>query len=520
MKKSLRKKRKNSRQRKGGNHAMSSLPIYKAGDDIPANEKYYYLLGEDGIFMHKTTHFYAVTIKVDTIGGLGKIKEQLVLSENFKMIPWEIIKEALDFFRAVYAKHKSEGIVLLGFNKETNAWFLIPVEQEVEGAHVDYKINGSKGAVGTIHSHPSFGAFYSATDDHDDKQFDGIHIVLGQITDEIPKIEASAVVNGNRFEFKPEQLIANIPKSPKADKTHEWMDKFVSKKSYSPGKGVVYRSGVHKYYRTEGSKNKKDDLATTKTQDSQLQLLTDKEVDAIIKRSKKNKDASVPFADQKTGGKKMSSLESDIEEPSDFAAECHFALVKQEINNLELNHLEELAEHVQDRIEEIENSDYWSTMKEDEESVALARICCPVCHRKTDYGSQRSRWCSTCQIQIAPEDCVMPEFLINDDTELPITEVDMCGVEPEEDAAINKLTEEFERDADEEQKKTGPVISSHKSSDRVYCKKCHSLTIPFTEMEEDSKWRWCIKCGGAVNRSNGMLSADELTAFYAQDPKE
>ena len=289
-----------------------TIPIYKVGDEIPPDQKFYYLVGKDGFYLHKTTAFYSTTVQVKEIPGLGVVKECLSLVPEFVPIPWKIIKQALDFFRAVYAKHKAEGIVLLGFNKETKQWYLIPVEQEVSGAHLDYKVNGTKGAVGTIHSHPTFGAFYSGTDNHDDQAFDGIHIVLGQITEETPKIEVSAMVNGNRFEFKPPQVISGIPKPIEADITHDWVDKFVKKKSYQTSRAGYYPNrGGSRYGGWDKKDDDKDKKDTKKESDGQLVLLDDDTVNKVIDRHKKKGEDSAPFAKCGTTGTCKDSAASD-----------------------------------------------------------------------------------------------------------------------------------------------------------------------------------------------------------------
>jgi hypothetical protein len=59
--------------------------------------------------------------------------------------------------------------------------------------------------IGTIHSHPSSSAYFSTTDDADDKYGDGMHIVFGMINNASPKVEhnvkASFCSNGQRFEW-------------------------------------------------------------------------------------------------------------------------------------------------------------------------------------------------------------------------------------------------------------------------------------------------------------------------------
>lgn len=494
-------KASNGKKKNGGTTAKPAFPVYYAGQQIPPDQQYYYLVGKEGIYLHKTNRFYRATIKVDGIAGLGKVKEQLALVPSFKMIPWKIIKQALTFFRAVYAKHKAEGIVLLGFDKKKLEWYLIPVEQEVQGAHVDYKVKGANGAVGTIHSHPTFSAFYSGTDDHDDNQFDGIHIVLGSITDEMPKIEVSAMVNGTRFTFEPEQVISDIPKPIEKDESHEWMDKYVKTKTYKSNNTYYPRRG----YEPKSNKTQKKDSKSN----SQLKLLSDDEVDKIIKRNQEQKGGeSDPFVNHGTGGTEQDS--------TNYMKECYFALLKKEIDKLSVSHLEELFFYVEQRIEDLEDGFDVQEIEEviieedddDEDSIVMDKIYCPICGRKTDYGAEKMRWCSTCQEQYKPEDCVMPNL-----------KKEMERIR--ELAGDKKKIIHVYKNEDEIPFPKKNLVQPYRDDERIYCGRCHHVTMPFlqhSKNEEDRNWHWCPICSNAIHVDN-MLSPRELRVLQGIEHK-
>jgi len=73
--------------------------------------------------------------------------------------------------------------------------------------HVEYEaIRRRKECVllGDVHSHCDLPAFFSYTDDLDDKA-DGLRIILGRVNRNRPEIAASFVASGQRFPLRAEQ---------------------------------------------------------------------------------------------------------------------------------------------------------------------------------------------------------------------------------------------------------------------------------------------------------------------------
>lgn len=163
-------------------------------------------------------------------------------------LPLEILRYSMKYFRDVYDKHGTEAAVLLMFNDTTNEWRLLKVLQmDCTGGGVHYLtpkpsaenitedkiyyetvfadeaatalmlksyeeynalMNSGFKIMGTIHSHCNFGAFHSGTDDADEKDFDGLHITVGNCRSGW-SFSARYMING--FEFKRD--IAQIVKA-------------------------------------------------------------------------------------------------------------------------------------------------------------------------------------------------------------------------------------------------------------------------------------------------------------------
>lgn len=146
-------------------------------------------------------------------------------------IPRKVIEKVHDFFKYTYYKFKSEAVVLLWYNYETDKWSVEVPEQNVSSAFLDYerdpkfedKIRAMGFTfVGTIHSHGEMGAFHSGTDDDDEFNFDGLHITIGKVLSG-PQFSCRFVLKDLQLKRKPEDVMV-LPKS--GDNIPEdWMNK-------------------------------------------------------------------------------------------------------------------------------------------------------------------------------------------------------------------------------------------------------------------------------------------------------
>lgn len=108
-------------------------------------------------------------------------------------IPYSLLNKMDAFFRAVYAEHKSESILMLVYNmnylnSETPmlGWGAIAPKQKNTPHFCDYDptsvvddLEDHIMLVGSAHSHPEMDAYASGTDHKDQADWDGIHITYG-----------------------------------------------------------------------------------------------------------------------------------------------------------------------------------------------------------------------------------------------------------------------------------------------------------------------------------------------------
>lgn len=181
------------------------FPIYisRPGKSVPiSNAPTYYIIAKNGILLHKKNWWVEATVPVKQISILDEqpIGVKLLLPSVSQVV----LAKTVRFFRHIYKLLHTEAVVLLHYNKEFNQWELSVPRQTVSYARIEEYNSGErlKGflCVGTIHSHARMGAFHSFTDRHDEAQWDGLHITIGDLHEE-PKFsfDAEAVVNDYRL---------------------------------------------------------------------------------------------------------------------------------------------------------------------------------------------------------------------------------------------------------------------------------------------------------------------------------
>lgn len=192
---------------------MIEFPVYVVSSvkELP-KEGIYYIVGKDGLYLKKDTGLIEALVKVKQISLLKEVTPFATL--KVPKIPVLLMAQVVCFFRAVYRRYKAEAIVLLYYSAEKNDFMVEAVKQVVAGAGLQYKIksNLSKGykLMGTIHSHANFEAFHSDIDRHDEANFDGLHITVGNVNKRDFTLSSTIVVNDNRFKIKSQTVIEGI----------------------------------------------------------------------------------------------------------------------------------------------------------------------------------------------------------------------------------------------------------------------------------------------------------------------
>lgn len=189
---------------------MFNVYVYNEGDTLPSDD-ICYLITKDGILLKKKVGLLESLAPVDKISILGDLKPTAKL--HIEKIPAPIFSKTYSFFKAVYNEHYSECIILLYYNPDTKKYKPYVPNQEVSGASLEYvkdRTFKNHMLMGSIHSHASMSAFHSGVDKDDEVHWDGLHITLGKMNQDVLDISASIVANGSRFIVDPMEYIENL----------------------------------------------------------------------------------------------------------------------------------------------------------------------------------------------------------------------------------------------------------------------------------------------------------------------
>ena len=180
---------------------MSLFPII-AADESAAEEVLLpaFVVARDGLYLRKHSLLGLSQVQVDEVAHLPPAREYLEYA--LPKVPASLMAEVVGFFRAIWTRQKSEALALLTW--DGSAFGLIVPEQRAGAASVKHRLEAAdvpSGAhlVGSIHSHGALSAGASLTDEADEADFDGIHVVVGDVDERRPSYSAAIVVDGRRF---------------------------------------------------------------------------------------------------------------------------------------------------------------------------------------------------------------------------------------------------------------------------------------------------------------------------------
>lgn len=223
-----------------------------------------YIESEAGIFLHHVLNSANcesqrfVRIKVDSIPGADKnrpkpqpIQERISFLPDGK-IPVTLLEEIVAFFRKVNEVHKQkiEAMAWIVWSKDKGYHVWIP-DQRVAAASVTYDWDSAPNdciMVVDIHSHQDMNAFFSGTDNANDRNNISFSGVVGKISNPEPQI----IFRFNYFDKKVEVTMADIfDTTVHVEVPEEWVSKLqVQTYSYTPPADF---GGNHNHSRTGGS---------------------------------------------------------------------------------------------------------------------------------------------------------------------------------------------------------------------------------------------------------------------------
>jgi hypothetical protein len=183
------------------------FPILEAGPSLETASLPAFVVARDGLYLRKRSLLGLSQTKVGRVAHLPEGRE--FVDYALPKVPADLMARAVGFFRAIYRLHKTEAAVLLLWRD--GSFDLAVPDQKVSSVSVKFDVSDAElpaksRLVGTMHSHGGFTAYASTTDEDDEAELDGLHVVVGDFDRRRLGYSAAIVVDGIRFTLKMGQL--------------------------------------------------------------------------------------------------------------------------------------------------------------------------------------------------------------------------------------------------------------------------------------------------------------------------
>lgn len=135
-------------------------------------------------------------------------------------VPYQLLLQAIGFFRHVWQQQRREDILLLYFFEKKRRYQLVhPSLKSASHAHVDYDFPITpEDAVrfGSIHSHGQEHAYHSSQDCKDDRHSPGVHVIVGHLDQPYRSVKCIASDGAGCFDVSPWDVFTepDMPKFP------------------------------------------------------------------------------------------------------------------------------------------------------------------------------------------------------------------------------------------------------------------------------------------------------------------
>ena len=215
---------------------LSKLCGYSIGMPKKFEKRINYVLAGNGgveIRENEIGIFSAVTKKVP---GLDPVKEGLHM--KVPKIPLRILLQIVSFFKDVDIRHETEVMVQIFWDRKKKEYFCFCPRQEVSGTSVDFKRDKQMEKkyllVADMHSHNDMEAFFSYTDDKDEKEI-RLFGVVGNVNEALPDIQFRASSGNSSIQVSLDDIFDLKQEYPKS-----WL-KQIKLKKFELGKGYQGR---------------------------------------------------------------------------------------------------------------------------------------------------------------------------------------------------------------------------------------------------------------------------------------
>lgn len=205
-------------------------------ENIPNNFKknVAYVMQGDGVYevrKNSVGEFVARIAECNIPGLESGLEEGYTLF--VPKIPISLLWDAIAFFKEIYKKYSSEVFLQFFYDEQEDEYFIHCPQQEVTGASVNYVNDDTVNdaiLVFEIHSHGNMGAFFSGTDDGDEKA-DRFYGVVGNVNDFLPEIKMRVIIGNEKVSIKICDLFDTDEQCFTGEFPEEWLDR-VQKKNF------------------------------------------------------------------------------------------------------------------------------------------------------------------------------------------------------------------------------------------------------------------------------------------------
>jgi PRTRC genetic system protein A len=229
-----RKKALSPEKRKMFLNALFSKHV-SLSDARQSSAPYRYCLGNNGVYIMAENEIGSVVAMASTIYGADEIYPSFKM--NMPKIPIYLLRQIIEFFKAVLdEKGKVEAFAQIFWSKQRQEYYIHVPIHEVSGSHITYfndtDLHFDDILVLDIHSHNTMGAFFSSTDNKDDKE---MHIVgvVGKV-DGLIEMKFRIGVLGNFHNLNISDI---FDRNEDVEFPREWLEK-IKKKKYKTTKST------------------------------------------------------------------------------------------------------------------------------------------------------------------------------------------------------------------------------------------------------------------------------------------
>lgn len=238
--------------------ALITEEAFFTGGDVLQNPEVYVLANDGALYqyhqfsMGRSALTKIADTPIRTNGGKSLLKPYLKTLVNDKKIPIEMLENIVEFFKRVMTLTKGNGghgeyeaMAHIVWNKRTESYRVAIPKQKVSKAAVSYDwshVTADEEVILDIHSHNTMGAFFSGTDENDDKTYVGISGVAGELNKAEPKLIWRFNAYKTKVSLTLEDIFA-VPEKQVSPEVNDWMGN-VEVQTYASG----YRNPTSKVY--------------------------------------------------------------------------------------------------------------------------------------------------------------------------------------------------------------------------------------------------------------------------------